>query len=67
MLRRLFSIKVRDNIISDISHVLLARKRFFATRITRYPNSDSTFRLQRLLSCSDVSRNSGPVGALNSR
>ena len=26
MPRRLFSIKVRDNIISDISHVLLARK-----------------------------------------
>ena len=26
MSRRLFSIKVRDNVISDIPHVLLARK-----------------------------------------
>lgn len=42
-------------------------KGYFATRITRYPNSASTFRLQRLLSCGDVNTNPGPVGALNSR
>ena len=42
-------------------------KGYFVTGITRYPNSDSTFRLQSLLSCGDVSTNPGPVGALNSR
>ena len=42
-------------------------KGHFAMRITRYPNSDLTFRLQRLLSCGDVSTNPGQVDALNSR
>ena len=32
-------------------------KGYFAMRITRYPNSDLTFGLQRLLSCGDVSTN----------
>ena len=38
----------------------------FAMRITRYPNFDLTFVLQRLLSCGDVSTNPGPVGAFYS-
>ena len=61
MLRRLFSIKVRDNILSDMHY---SPERM---RITRYPNSDLIFRLQRLLSCGDVSTNPGQVDALNSR
>ena len=43
------------------------QKGCFATRIIRYPNSDSTFRIKRPLSCGDVSPNPGPVDALNSR
>lgn len=42
-------------------------KGYFATMITRYADSHSTFRLRRLLSCGNISKNSGPVGALNLR
>ena len=42
-------------------------KGYFATMITRYVDMHSTFRLRRLLSCGNISKNSGPVGALNLR
>ena len=52
----------------NIRHVACTThpKGYFAMRITRYPNSDLTSRLQRLLSCGDVSTNPGPVRAFYS-
>ena len=62
----LFYQSSRQHIIQHVA-CTTRPKGCFAMRITRYPNSDLTSRLQRLLSCGDVSTNPEPVGALNSR
>ena len=43
-----------------VRHLGRHGKRYFGTRITRYPNSVATFNLIRLTTSGDISLNSGP-------
>lgn len=43
-----------------VRHLGMHGKRYFGTKITRYPNSVATFKLTRLITSGDISLNPGP-------
>lgn len=50
---------------SRVRHLGTCVKGYFATDLTRYPNSVSTFNISRLVQCGDIEINPGPEQSLS--